>query len=888
MKFRKLKAITLSLVALFTLTSCKLIDNLIGSILVNAVMNIPYLVNKVDVMPSTENTSPAFVPFENPPDTEAKRADIDYFKNILIIPRDLETVVLNRTIKLHIDMEFSGGAGAENAFRVIDVADSELPENFRFDTSSLPFPVTFKLAIVVPVGTSDILDDVNTFEQVTDFVKNTPRGELIEATNQEPLNVTMKLIAKSAAKSKSKNFYFNLTKPEFGAMVLDEVFKSGYLINVYHEKDNVISHISELPTESEMPLGISYFRDALAIPKSVHLNDIGDVTFEATTNRPDLFFESEMNKPIEEIDPGNELITGDVSVYAFIPVGTYRSQIPASVVTIDDLRDHFASIDTKELYEYATQPSQTFSITITATCQGDERTETYYFRLDEPILAQEIVDYAISSEYMINKVFYKDTSSIIQTAPENMPTSPDKRMRISYLTETLAIPRHVVLSDFGNKELNFDINILENKQNAFYFSEQSDTIDGNPVTVKTLTPVGGLNYTTPENQLSDFAEEIKALSREDLYACVTQDDINVDIELSATLNDKTATKTYYFTLVAADIDVEIIDYLIDDSQLLNVVHYENVDDDLAIEKIAHLAKDPLNPYPIEHLVDTVIIPETITLTNFGNKQLQFETTITNFLNYYEGSKSAVISGNNITAKTLTPLGSYDASAVEPNNLTALADSIKALPTKDLYKHSQAAGYDIELDVTVTLLNDSGTPEVRTTKFYLRTVNADVDTKIGEAIINDHDVVNLVDHTDPWVNVSNPPQPTDPLNPYELLYFGETLVFPTEFEFADFENKVIEFDVNLNGKEDLFFVSTKDHVYEGKNITGMSVSPIGTYEPGPLNSFQDLIEHIENNALAINAARASQVETDVKITVTISIDGREVAVKDYYFVLVVVK
>ena len=162
----------------------------------------------------------------------------------------------------------------------------------------------------------------------------------------------------------------------------------------------------------------------------------------------------------------------------------------------------------------------------------------------------------------------------------------------------------------------------------------------------------------PENQLSDFAEEIKALSREDLYACVTQDDINVDIELSATLNDKTATKTYYFTLVAADIDVEIIDYLIDDSQLLNVVHYENVDDDLAIEKIAHLAKDPLNPYPIEHLVDTVIIPETITLTNFGNKQLQFETTITNFLNYYEGSVCR--QGNNNTAKNW-PAWCYDAS-----------------------------------------------------------------------------------------------------------------------------------------------------------------------------------------------------------------------------------
>ena len=76
-----------------------------------------------------------------------------------------------------------------------------------------------------------------------------------------------------------------------------------------------------------------------------------------------------------------------------------------------------------------------------------------------------------------------------------MPTSPDKRMRISY-NGNACLPRHVVLSDFGNKELNFDINILKINK-IILCLEQSDTIDSNPVTVKTLTPVGGLHYTIP-------------------------------------------------------------------------------------------------------------------------------------------------------------------------------------------------------------------------------------------------------------------------------------------------------------------------------------------------------------------------------------------------------
>ncbi|HPK29268.1 MAG TPA: hypothetical protein PLQ55_04720, partial [Bacilli bacterium] len=107
--------------------------------------------------------------------------------------------------------------------------------------------------------------------------------------------------------------------------------------------------------------------------------------------------------------------------------------------------------------------------------------------------------------------------------------------------------------------------------------------------------------------------------------------------------------------------------------------------------------------------------------------------------------------------------------------------------------------------------------------------------------------------------------------------------------TDFENKLIQFDVNTNGKDHLFFISQKTHHYEGKDVEGITLSPIGTYDPGePLNTYQDLINHLKNDAniMAIAAARAVQVEENVTITVTISIDGREVAVNNYYFVLVV--
>lgn len=882
---RLFKVFPLTVVTLFSLTSCKFVANIVGTILVNAAVNLPVLVNGVDILPEGKDSEPALIEFAQEPSAVSARANLDYFKNVLVIPNTLESEVLGSPIKVTFETIISGDEGAADSFKTMIVTKDELPSDFNFDLSSLPVPVDFSLKLLIPIGESDLLDDVTSFNDLTSLLETKSQKEIIEATDQVAKNVKIEVSARSGSTKKSKDFYFNLVKPEFGALILDEVFNSNYLVNIYHEKDNSLENLSTLPKDALNPLGLTFFRDSLAIPKSVDLKDVGLVEFEVSVNRPELFFISEMSKPIEEVDPGNTLIEGNVEVFTFTPLGTYRNKVPGSVVTVDDLRAHIRSIDTKELYEYATQESQDFSLSVSAKVHGEERSETFYFNLSEPMIDQEIVDYVIESEYMVNTVFYKDTSTINQVNAEDLPNSPAKRLSISYLTETIAIPQDVILSDFGNKQIHFDFEIIEGDASYFYESTKEDVLDGNPVTVKTFTPVGAFSPLTPPNDLDAFASEVRSLSTEDLYAHATQTSKDVALKITATLNENSATETFYFSLDAANVDKEIVDYLIDDAQLLNVVNYEDVDDDEAIEKIGNLAKDELAPYPIEHLVDTLIIPEEITLTNFGNKKLNVTSSVVGLVNIFDATKSALISGNNIIAKTLTPLGTFDDSSVEDGNLTALSNALKALPTKDLYNHSQAANIELTINVTIDLMDEFNVvQESRSTTFYLEVVKANVDKKIGEQIMNQYDIVNIIKHTNPNESMPNPPQTQSVEDAYDLDYFKETLVFPVSYEFDDFVGKTISFDIDLHGSEAYFFTSLKSHIYEGKTITAQTFSPIGTYDASSVTTFNELITHISANHTAIEAHNASEVVRNLTITVTTVIDGNSVASRTYYFVM----
>lgn len=719
MKNRIYKLLPLSMATVFSLTSCKFLANILGNVLVSAIMNSPLVLNGIDLLPEGTESQPGLIEWETPPVTANDRTELEYFKNVLVTPKMLETEILGSPVRIDFEVTITGeDENAADNFKIIDVTKDDLPEGFEFDTSALPLPVDFALSVVVPVGDSDLFDNVNSFQDLQGLMETTSQQDLIAATNQVDREVTIGIKAVSGTKSQNKSFFFNLTKPGFGQLILDEVYKSSYLVNIYHEKTNAIESLLTLPTDSNNPLEITYFRDSLAIPKRVELNDIGPVDFTVTVSRPDLFFSAEMSKPIEEVDPGNTLITGNIEVYTFTPVGTYKDQIPNDVLTIEDFSAHVRGIDARDLFGYVSQPDETFTLTIAATAGGETMSKDYYFTLEEPV-----------------------------------------------------------------------------------------------------------------------------------------------------------------------IDEEIIEYLIQENGLLNVVGYESVEDDAQIVSIANAAQDESNPYVIHHLVDTLVIPETIVLKDFGSRHLEIETEVNDLTNYFSASKDAVINENDVTARTITPLGSFDASGVPEGDLEALANNLKAIPTKDLYSASQSATIEFSLEVTINLVdaNDNVT-ESESTSFFLKVEKPNLDQKIGEAIMNDYNIVNYIDHTNPTGSILDPVQPTDSNNPYPVEYFRKTIIFPSSFSFNDFADKEITFEVTTTG--DTFFLkSSKTHTYEGQDITVSTFSPVGTYDTTGIISFQDLIDHVNANFLAINNHNATEVSRDISVTVVAKINGVAVAEKTYYFTLV---
>ncbi|MDY0214412.1 MAG: hypothetical protein RBS24_02675 [Bacilli bacterium] len=537
------KFLSLSLVALFTLTSCTFLENVIGNILVNAFIKTPYLVTAIDLMPEGKESEPKVIEWEKKPTESENRGKLEYLKNVLIIPSSLSTNLLNTPISVLFDVSFND---QEDAFKVLTITKDELPEGFNFDLSSLPFPVDFALNLVIPVGTSTILDDVNTFSELEETLKNKSKQELIDATNQASSDVDLTITLRSGDTTKSEKFYFSLEKPNFSDVILDEVFKSKYLINIYHEKDDSLEDISVLPTDINNPLPISYFRDSLAIPKKIDIVDVGEVTFEVTTDHPELFFNMNMAKPIEEIDATNTEITGDVEVYTFTPVGTYKNEIPSTVVTIDDLRNHFEGVETKTLYQYATQEKFDFTITIKATNEGQSRTETYYFTLEEPNLDKEIGE-AIMKDYdIINIINHSNLNESMANPPQ--PKDPLNPYDLRYFKETLVFPETFEFSDFKDKIITFNID-LHGNDSYFFKSIKDHTYEGNPVTGQTFSPIG----TYDASSVTSFQSLVDHISLNgpaiDAHNA-SEVSRNVNIIVSILINDTiTASQTYYFNLI---------------------------------------------------------------------------------------------------------------------------------------------------------------------------------------------------------------------------------------------------------------------------------------------------------------------------------------------------
>lgn len=163
---RLLKAIPVALVAVFTLTSCALIENILGTILVNAAINLPILVNGVDIIPEGTDVAPELIEWTDMPVTANKRADLDYVKNILVIPSSLSTSVFGLNVKVKFETKLIGDGKITDIFKKLTLSSSELPDGLNLDLSSLPFPVDFAIDIYIPIGDHDLLDDVENFNDL--------------------------------------------------------------------------------------------------------------------------------------------------------------------------------------------------------------------------------------------------------------------------------------------------------------------------------------------------------------------------------------------------------------------------------------------------------------------------------------------------------------------------------------------------------------------------------------------------------------------------------------------------------------------------------------------------------------------------------------------------
>ncbi len=928
--FKKfIKSSILSLVSLITLTSCTMLDNIIGTILANVAVNMPILVMGIDLMPEGLEVAPEQMKWEKLPTKQDEAEEFNYLKNVLIIPNLVKAEIFGKTIQVQVSAEFSGAENMVDNFKKISIGLNDLPEGFDFDLSSLPFPIDLGVDIYIPVGESDILEDVNGFDDLESFMETTKQSELIDATNQEATPFSVKVSVKSGRTVKNKTFYFHLTKPEFGTLILDEVFKLGLLVNTFEyqfDGDPIIEFKQDEAKDAENPLLLTYLTDSLIIPKKVTIKDVGDISVDVEiSNNSTSFFRSEVSKPITDFTSDSDaidLIEGDVEGYTFTPVGVDYNEIIAEkeIATVDAFADYIQDVfenheqsDLEDLYQASQSEPFTFDLTLTVTAPGgDTRSETYYFGMKKAMLDDQILDFVIDDENIVQKIHYSDVNAPFKVKSDNLD--------LQMLTETIAFPETVKINGFDNREINFRVDFErgDEDKDKFYPGRQildAEDIgfDNADITVQTFTPIGEYEPKVGDYNLQGFADEISEMAEkemEDLYEIVSSeypDPITVTLTASLEKDGEITEKTRQITLnlVPADVDKEIIDYLIEDDHLINIVNYKDV------EKIQE-ESDP-TPYiksvaneeniEVEHLADTIIIPEQIILEKFGGRVLKVDSEVTPVGEptvIFGSTQNVNMDGFGITAKTITSTGGYVQSNPTNEDLNVFANE---LDTKDIYKYSQADPSEVKIAITVSLDNGTDEPEERTRDIFVKFIPAMIDnTEIGDAIFattSPYSVVNVLsadEYADnPNESALHPIEEASEDN--EIILFFDTIVIPQNITFQDFDGKTVDFKYTVKDKNgvdvsDYFLPSEKEHLIDGTIQSVQTLTPKAGFDAdgAGLTTFETLLAVITNlhytdpTSQALFAANQAAEPLEFVLTLSIEIDGEFAGERDYTFIV----
>lgn len=945
-----MKSSVLSLVALLTLTSCTLLNNIIGTILANVAINMPFLLTGIDLLPSGLEGTPEQIVWESLPTNKEKRQDFNYLKNILIIPNKVSANIMGLDVSVQLTAEFrdEDNNDVSGNFKIISLGLNDLPEGFDFDLSSLPFEVDLGVSVYIPVGDSTILEDVNGFNDLESFMETTKQSELIDATNQESLPFSVKIAVNSAKTTKSKTFYFHLTKPEFGTIILDEAFKLGMLVNLFQYRfgegeSPEISFKQDEADDSDSPLMLSFLTDSLIIPKRVTIKDVATVEVDYK------FIEGNINNFLileESRDPSEftsdpevlDMIEGEISAYTFTPVGsTYKNKLTEkNIDNVDAFADHIKEVttdhvqsDLEDLYKASQSDPFNFELELTVKSGEETRPKSFYFGMKKAMLDAQILDFVIENEKIVQKVEYTDTTDPIEVTSDTVD--------LEMLTETLAFPESITLPGFDTRSINFSLD-FENEadKDLFYtgsqeLSAETTGLDGAELEVQTLTPIGEYKPKPEDDTLEKFAATIQGMFDNDvegLYNIVSYEhDTPIKVSLTASLEKdgvvtESRAREITIELKPADVDKEIIDYLIDNDQLLNIVNYENIEEIQDSENdptdyIRQVGRTPENiTIPVEHLADTIIIPSEITHEKFAGKKLRITHTVTSEgeeLDIFESFQNIKIDNFDISADTITSTGGYETTT---KDLKIFADEILDLDTKDLYEHSQAEKKKININLVISLLDkDEKVTESRNKTFEIEFVPAHIDEKkIGDAIFatggenSPYSVVNVL-NADVYLDADAPernsvpltqiPVPVDENEVHTAHRFFDTIVFPEVITFTDFGNTEVVFDHSLHSDDvanidDYFFKNSKNHLIDGTEQTVQTLTPVAGFdaEGNGIEDFDSLLGVLNTSNpfdpvfQALWAAN-NELPTEVRVTLTINIkiNGEDAGSRDYYFVIV---
>lgn len=720
MKLRKLKSLPLAIVSALTLSSCTLLDNVINGMLVNTLMNVPILMNYVDLMQliNTEGTgegsedSLPLKQFATQPTSTSKRAEINYFINPLLVPEEVSINGINYAV--NVELEYSGEGADAHSFKEISIDVMSLLGDATSD-----IPVSLRAKLIFPVGESSFLDDVETLDDLMAKVENPM--DILNETKQEAKNVSITLKVSAGNKMRQRTYHFGLIKPDFGRLVIDQVFASGIVFNMFDAKTQDITTISDNLTDEANPYPVEYLKQTLAIPHKFEIDGVGEVTIDATPSNPEVYFQSSITKNISEIAPDNGMIVGDVTVSTFTPIGEYV--VPNTVTTIDDFKDHLETADKKELYRHATGEERFTTFNLKVTSGEEEGEEDYYFRLKRAPFEEEILDFVMDTDYIINKLNYKDINSNALSEDNRItpPTSSETALDIHYLVDALVIPHSLVIEDLGDAELSFDVDIRNGDDSLFYRGTQNVSIDEAGVrdlVVNTFTPIGegadAIVPTTPEGNILAFADELTALETKALYRHATKPaainglEIDVTASMMTSEGPKTKTKTYFFNLKPADVDQDIVDTVINDFNVLNTADFT-----FNITPVDNSSKDASTPKLLTYFFDTLVIPKEVTLKDYDNRLLQFEIEYDDPTNLFYPAittkqfkvEKDQVDPDEVELYSLTPVGTHPTDGgghVEPLLINFGTMYVLDNAALEASYNSQVNNQSFSITVTVTL------------------------------------------------------------------------------------------------------------------------------------------------------------------------------------------